>query len=116
MERIGLPSPRFANRGVHNICLGPKSKTEALRGERVVVAIFNKQDLVVRELRQEFVDDEGNVYQKADPKQAMKSRIVDVDLTGHQTVLHENAEELFGTVKAWVTLLDKWSRTYGVTQ
>lgn len=117
MERIGVPNSAFAIRGVHNICLGPRAKNPALRGERVVLAIFDKKDWVVRELREEFIEtgsDSGVADEKGDSKRA--SRIVDVDLNGKVTVLHDDAQELFGEANKWMRVVDAWSRKFGITQ
>jgi hypothetical protein len=117
LDRIGTPSARFANRGVHNIYLGPNAKKPELRGERIVVAIFDKKDWVVRELREEPVT---NLDQVLDPATGLPSTattcIVDCDLQGIMTVLHHDAKEVLGNARSWVTLLDNWSKKYGVPQ
>ena len=117
MDRIGTPSARFAARGVYNICLGPRAKNPELRGPRIIVAIFDKNDWVVRELREEHIPDEGNAVEAASGEPlGFSSRIVDVDLTGKTTVLAEDAKALLGSGAKWVGLLDTWSRQYGVPQ
>ena len=117
MERIGTPSARFASRGVYNVCLGPRAKVEALRGPRIVVAIFDKNDLVVRELREEHIPDEGSAVEAATGEPlGFSSCIVDVDLTGQTTVLHADAKAVLGNGAKWVQLLDSWSLKYGVPQ
>ena len=117
MDRIGVPSSRFANRGVYNICLGPRAKDLALRGPRVVVAIFDMNDWVVRELRQEYFAEDGTVVAAAlGEEQGLRSSIIDVDLQGNTTVLHNDAKELFGQGTKWVKVLDAWSRKHGIPQ
>lgn len=117
MDRIGTPSARFANRGVYNIYLGPNAKKPELRGERIVVAIFDKNDWVVRELREEPV---ANVTDVIDPATGQRSTaatcIVDCDLQGFTTVLHHDAKAILGDARKWMTLLDEWSKRYGVPQ
>jgi hypothetical protein len=117
LDRIGTPSTRFASRGVYNVCLGPRAKVEALRGPRIVVAIFDKNDLVVRELREEHIQDDGSAVEAATGEPlGLSSCIVDVDLTGQTTVLHSDAKAVLGNRANWVELLDKWSLEYGVPQ
>lgn len=117
MDRIGAPHSRFANRGVYNICLGPRAKDPALRGKRIVVAIFGKNDWVVRELRQDYFNADGSVADASvGDELGLVSRIVDVDLQGNTTVLHDDAKALLGQGTKWVVMLDAWSRKYGVPQ
>lgn len=117
LDRIGTPSARFANRGVYNIYLGPNAKKPELRGERIVVAIFDKKDWVVRELREEPV---ANLTQVLDPTTGQPSSaatcIVDCNLQGFMTVLHHDAKAILGNAREWMTLLDNWSTKYGVPQ
>lgn len=117
MDRIGTPSARFANRGVYNIYLGPNAKKPELRGERIVVAIFDKNDWVVRELREEPIANLGVVLnpETGEPSTATTC-IVDCDLQGITTVLHHDAKAILGNARSWVTLLDEWSKKYGVPQ
>lgn len=117
MDRIGSPHSRFANRGVYNICLGPRAKDPALRGKRILVAIFDLNDWVKRELRQEYFNEDGSVCDAAVGEElGLVSRIVDVDLQGNTTVLHDDAKALLGQGTKWVMMLDAWSRKHGVTQ
>jgi len=108
MDQIGVPFKAFASRGVRNIYLGPNAKNPQLRGPRIVLAIFNRQGLVVRELREEKVP--------ANTPAGFVSKIVDVDLNGQTTVLHENAQAVLGNGALWGQLVDNWSSQYGVKQ
>lgn len=117
MDRIGTPSVRYANRGVYNIYLGPNAKKPELRGERIVVAIFDKKDWVVRELREEPVANVGTVLDPATGQQTTAATcIVDCNMQGFMTVLHHDAKEVLGNARQWMTLLDNWSKKYGVPQ
>lgn len=115
MDRVGSPFPRFASRGVHNICLGPRATKPELRGEHIVIAIFDRNDLVVRELREECTkvetvdSDTGEIL-------APTHRFVDVSCDGTTTVLHEDAKAVIGDRAKWIKMLDSWSSRYGVSQ
>jgi hypothetical protein len=118
MDRVGSPSPRFASRGVYNVCLGPRAKKPELRGDHVVVAIFDKNDWVVRELREDLVDSDGSAVDVSTGEPLGKTyRLVDVcPTTGQVTVLSEDSKAVIGDSAKWLKLLDTWSAEHGVTQ
>jgi hypothetical protein len=117
MDRVGTPSPRFASRGVYNVCLGPRARKPELRGERIVIAIFDKNDWVVRELREERIEDEGSAAEASTGAPLGHThRLVDVAMDGTVTVLQEDAKAVIGDSVKWFKLLDSWSAQYGMAQ
>ena len=122
MERVGNPSIRYASRGVHTICLGPRAKKPEMQGDHIVIAIFGKNDWVVRELREESVEEadvsntESGLLDSTAVGLTIRTRLVDVSPEGETYVIHEDAQALAGDAFAWNQLIDSWSSKFGVPQ
>lgn len=119
MAREGKVSLRFAHLGVHNVCLGPQAQAEQLRGERLRVVIYDQQDRIVRELREERAlvrDGFVSFFDERCVPSEYSYYLVDIAADGTKTIAHDNPKQLTADFSAWVSFLGTWAGQHGVAQ
>ncbi len=117
--REGKPSIRFAKLGVHNLCLGPNSPI--LRGERLKIVIYDKDDNIVRrleEIRGECIDPGYVTFFTGSESRAAKYNhyLVDIAPDGTQTILHDNPSYFAYRNDEWFAFVGVWAEKHAPEQ
>lgn len=110
--REGKVSPRFGHIGVYNVCLGPLSKT--LPGPAVLVRIYDKDDNIVRELKEVIVSDDA-IFNAVEVPPGSRV-LIDAEPHGTRTVIEQYPKRFESDFKSWILFLGEWADRFGVSQ
>lgn len=121
--REGKMSPRYGNLGVYNVCLGPDAPIPNLRGPRMKVVIYDREDNVVRRLEEVKGENLQPGYVSFFESECRPSidmyYVVDIDpATEQQTIMMQRTSQRshYCTMEEWIAFVGKWAQEHGVPQ